>query len=77
VGVAYCPFRLLASLVGPSRLAGFCEPEEKFIKFWPTLAPDQLESIAGIVVAFFVFRCSRDALQLNVLLVALFWGSHP
>jgi hypothetical protein len=60
-----------------TRLAGFCEPEEKFIKFWPTFAPVQLESIAGIAVEFFVCRCSRDAPQMNVLLVAVFWGSHP
>jgi hypothetical protein len=58
-------------------LAGFCEPEEKFIKFWTTFAADQLESIAGIVVALFVFRRWRDAPRLNVLLVALFWGAHP
>jgi len=47
------------------------------IKFWPTFAPVQLESIAGVVVEFFLFRYSRDPPQLNVLLVALFWGSRP
>jgi hypothetical protein len=50
---------------------------KKSIKFWPTLAPVRLESIAGIVMELFVFRCSRDAPQLDVLLVALFWGSRP
>jgi hypothetical protein len=45
-----------------TRLVGFCEPEEKSIKFWPTFAPVQLESIAGIVVEFFsVPRLARRA----------------